>query len=56
MRDDDVSTLVRNLGTYSITSTGVGVLLDTSCRITESELKEKPIGNKRASLLVRALE
>jgi Ran GTPase-activating protein (RanGAP) involved in mRNA processing and transport len=43
----------------SITSTGVGVLLDTmaqSCHITNLDLNSNPIGNEGASLVARALE
>jgi Ran GTPase-activating protein (RanGAP) involved in mRNA processing and transport len=43
----------------SITSTGVGVLLDTmerSCHITDLDLGYNPIGNEGAILLARALQ
>jgi Ran GTPase-activating protein (RanGAP) involved in mRNA processing and transport len=68
--DGGVSTLARNLGSRNttlqkltlsynaITSTGVGVLLDTmehSCHITDLDLENNRIGNEGASLLARSL-
>jgi Ran GTPase-activating protein (RanGAP) involved in mRNA processing and transport len=65
--DDGVSTLAQTLGSRnttlqklvldwnSITSTGVGVLLETSFHITDLDLRNNPIGNEGASLLARAL-
>jgi Ran GTPase-activating protein (RanGAP) involved in mRNA processing and transport len=67
LRDNGVSILTQTLGSRnttlqkltldynSITSTGVGVLLDTSCHITDLDLHDNPIGNEGASLLARSL-
>jgi Ran GTPase-activating protein (RanGAP) involved in mRNA processing and transport len=47
------------LGSNSITSTGVGVLLDMmepSCHITDLDLRHNTIGNEGASLLARGWE
>jgi hypothetical protein len=70
-RDDGISTLAQTRGSWnktlqkltldtnSITSTGVGVLLETmeqsSHHITDLDFQHNPIGNEGASLLVRAL-
>jgi Ran GTPase-activating protein (RanGAP) involved in mRNA processing and transport len=72
LRDGDVSTLEQTLGSRSttlqklilgsnsITSTGVGVLLEAmeqnSCHIPDLDLNSNPIGDEGASLLARALE
>jgi hypothetical protein len=72
LRDEDVSTLARNLGSRNttlhklrlagnaITSTGFDVLLETteqnSHHITDLDLRSNPIGNEGARLLVSALE
>jgi Ran GTPase-activating protein (RanGAP) involved in mRNA processing and transport len=69
--DGGISTLARNIGSRnttlqklilgmnSITSTGVGVLLETmeqSCHhITDLDLHQNPIGNEGARLLARSL-
>jgi hypothetical protein len=69
LRDGGISTLARNIGSRnttlqkltleynSITSTGVGVLLDMmehSFHITDLDLEHNPIGNGGASLVARA--
>jgi hypothetical protein len=65
--DGGVSTLTQTLGSRnttlqklslesnSITSTGVGVLLETSFHITDLDLQRNIIGNEGASLLGRSL-
>jgi Ran GTPase-activating protein (RanGAP) involved in mRNA processing and transport len=70
LEDDDVSVLAQTLvsrsttlqkltlGWNSITSTGVGVLLETmeqGCHITDLDLQRNYIGNEGAGLLARSL-